>query len=457
PFAMSPNSQQSSPRRPLSAHSIKVELYSDDESPGSRDSLRDDGRKEVGGERVDAGRGRLKAAVGSEVSSPKTASPGPIRLSNGKLQCELCGMVCTGPNVLMVHKRSHTGSVEGEGLDGASRTEAWFSPTGERPFKCNQCGASFTQKGNLLRHIKLHSGEKPFKCNICNYACRRRDALAGHLRTHTVAPQTVGKPFKCAYCSRSYKQQNTLEDHLERCHSYLKSLGRQAAVVTQTAPGTEIMDGMRKSNEKSLLVDRLAMSITKRKRSTPQKSLGEKHMHLELPEAPCDLSSSSEKDEELTSSRPAAAIPAASLHVDGSKKENQQPSPLSPLHPSFPAAQRFGQQQRLPHSRSTASPGQAKDPDWERAGLVPPTLIKKTPGSLLSPTESVQVLDSHGHPVRSFRCLHCHILFLDYVMFTIHMGCHGFRRPFECNICGHSSRDRYEFSSHISRGEHQVG
>ncbi|CAF89203.1 unnamed protein product, partial [Tetraodon nigroviridis] len=303
-----------------------------------------------------------------------------------------------------------------------------------------------------------------------------------------VAPQTVGKPFKCAYCSRSYKQQNTLEDHLERCHSYLKSLGRQRRRA-------EIMDGMRKSNEKSLLVDRLAMSITKRKRSTPQKFLGEKHMHLELPEAPCDLSSSSEKDEELTSSRPAAAIAAASLHVDGSKKENQQPSPLSPLHPSFllrsvlgnsnvsaqgPRAhgvtapgrddQPYGhshtaspngcpdstdtestaeeQSSRapgpigtsnsnhllyrtpgLPHSRSTASPSQAKDPDWERAGLVPPTLIKKTPGSLLSPTESVQVLDSHGHPVRSFRCLHCHILFLDYVMFTIHMGCHASAGP----------------------------
>ncbi len=70
-------------------------------------------------------------------------------------------------------------------------------PSGDRPFQCNQCGVSFTQKGNLLRHIKLHSGEKPFKCPFCSYACRRRDALTGHLRTHSgQAPTTLCNCYK---------------------------------------------------------------------------------------------------------------------------------------------------------------------------------------------------------------------------------------------------------------------
>lgn len=111
----------------------------------------------------------------------------------------------------------------------------------------------------------------------------------------------------------------------------------------------------------------------------------------------------------------------------------------------------------LARSHSTSSPRQAKDldPEWERACPVPPT-IKGSPVSPLSSKEIVQVLDRDGRPVRSFHCRHCRILFLDHVMFTIHMGCHGFRQPLECNICGHRCQDRYEFSSHISRGEHQV-
>lgn len=149
PSARSPNSQQSSPHRSLSglllflfivveffinivyeskcvffpspslcaANSIKVELCSDDESPGApqpenREAVRDDSRRDdpmEEGSAEYAGAGADRGSVYNEMASPNAASPGPIRLANGKLQCEVCGMICIGPNVLMVHKRSHTG------------------------------------------------------------------------------------------------------------------------------------------------------------------------------------------------------------------------------------------------------------------------------------------------------------------------------------------------------------
>lgn len=70
-------------------------------------------------------------------------------------------------------------------------------------------------------------------------------------------------------------------------------------------------------------------------------------------------------------------------------------------------------------------------------------------------SEGFKVLSGEGEQLRAYCCEHCRILFLDHVMYTIHMGCHGFRDPFECNLCGHRSQDRYEFSSHMTRGEHR--
>uniref|UniRef100_A0A3B3DRE9 IKAROS family zinc finger 4 n=1 Tax=Oryzias melastigma TaxID=30732 RepID=A0A3B3DRE9_ORYME len=429
------------------SNSIKVEMCSDDESSGApqpeiKDAVRVDGGKDDRRDPTEEGASefpgvrRNRANIYNDLTSPNSTSPGPIRLPNGKLQCEVCGMICIGPNVLMVHKRSHTG---------------------ERPFQCNQCGASFTQKGNLLRHIKLHSGEKPFKCPICNYACRRRDALAGHLRTHAVSSPTVGKPFKCSYCSRSYKQQSTLEEHLERCHSYLKTLDPQMAINNQKSQESINMETVSKpvlqpSSEKIHFVDRLSVSITKRKRSTPQKFLGEKHMHLDPPEAPYELSSGSEKEGDLMSSAgdSTGLAPSAHSHTTSPNGCPDSTDTESTAEEHTPI---------LPHCHPTSSPNQAKDLDtlWEKGGPVPPSVVKRSPVSPFSPRDTLQVLDRAGRSVRSFYCRHCRILFLDHVMFTIHMGCHGFRQPFECNICGHPSQDRYEFSSHISRGEHQVG
>ncbi|XP_053267805.1 zinc finger protein Eos isoform X3 [Pleuronectes platessa] len=505
PTVSTPNSKETSPSRSLSVNSIKVELYSDEDPGRSTEDER--------GERVEEGGSEQGSeAVGGyrELTNPETIPSGATRLPNGKLKCDVCGMICIGPNVLMVHKRSHTG---------------------ERPFQCNQCGASFTQKGNLLRHIKLHSGEKPFKCPFCSYACRRRDALTGHLRTHAVSSPTVGKPYKCSYCGRSYKQQSTLEEHRERCHSYLQSLeSKQPSSALN--PGEEmrelefIQDSLlQPSADKMAFIDRLANSITKRKRSTPQKFVGQKHIRLNLGDAPYELSAGLDKDGEMHAGeleaphftglggeyagiagprldctgtgtgRGAAGVggrEAAEGHEDLPVGRSHAPSPSNGCQDSTDTESMTDEQCNstapiptlhsnnghhllysnnhnpvpppIAHhrSRDRHSPSHAKEREVERqAGghsAPPPPALAPTPSSPTAPSstsrEAFRVVDSEGRAVRYFRCEHCRVLFLDHVMFTIHMGCHGFRQPFECNICGHRSQDRYEFSSHIVRGEH---
>uniref|UniRef100_A0A4W2BZZ2 C2H2-type domain-containing protein n=1 Tax=Bos indicus x Bos taurus TaxID=30522 RepID=A0A4W2BZZ2_BOBOX len=317
------------------------------------------------------------------------------RPTSGKMNCDVCGLSCISFNVLMVHKRSHTG---------------------ERPFQCNQCGASFTQKGNLLRHIKLHTGEKPFKCHLCNYACQRRDALTGHLRTHSGEKRHC---FDVSY-NPSYMyekesemiQTRMMDQAINNAISYLGAEALRPLVQTPPAPTSEMVPVISSMYP-------IALTRAEMPNGAPQE-LEKKNIHL--------------PEKSLPSERGLSPTNSGHDSTDTDSNHEERQNHIYQQNPMVPPRARNGMPLLKEGPRSY-------------------DLLKPPP---ICPRDSIKVINKEGEVTDVYRCDHCRVLFLDYVMFTIHMGCHGFRDPFECNMCGYRSHDRYEFSSHIARGEHRA-
>uniref|UniRef100_UPI00358F8EE5 DNA-binding protein Ikaros-like isoform X2 n=2 Tax=Myxine glutinosa TaxID=7769 RepID=UPI00358F8EE5 len=431
------------------------------------------------------GRGQNQVGDGVEMETMGTGEDVPEAADTrdqdvGRLSCDICGLSCAGPNVLLVHKRSHTG---------------------ERPFQCTVCGASFTQKGNLLRHLKLHSEEKPFKCSLCNYACRRRDALAGHIKTHA-----VGKPHKCMHCGRSYKQRSSLEEHKERCHgnkqhfvgsSQYQASHQQLPVILKQENNMEnIASSVESDADPSSTYSRLPYSLGKRKSFTPQKLIVEKRRHPGQPDG-CSIQAQipvREQDAvlgQLANKPPqfpfysvdsmglvntSASTPNSDSSInlslrhqsrllwpEGALGSRAMPAVLAMTHGDGPL--RIAE----PRSRSgenVPSPSlSCQDSTDTESGMEERNGVGRNGDNRLGRANAwQQQMQAHGEPYQVFGadgtaarthwCGHCEVLFLDHVMYTIHMGCHGYRNPLECNVCGHRSRDRYEFASHMVRGDH---
>uniref|UniRef100_A0A1D5QLC4 IKAROS family zinc finger 1 n=3 Tax=Catarrhini TaxID=9526 RepID=A0A1D5QLC4_MACMU len=280
----------------------------------------------------------------------------------------------------------------------------------------------------------------------------------------------------------------------------------RVVVIKEETNHSEMAEDLCKiGSERSLVLDRLASNVAKRKSSMPQKFLGDKG----LSDTPYDSSASYEKENEMMKShvmdqainnainylgaeslRPLVQTPPGGSEVvpvispmyqlhkplaEGTPRSNHsaQDSAVENLLLLSKAKLVPSEREASPSNSCQDSTDTESNNEEQRSGLIYLTnhiapharnglSLKEEHRAydlLRAASENSQdalrVVSTSGEQMKVYKCEHCRVLFLDHVMYTIHMGCHGFRDPFECNMCGYHSQDRYEFSSHITRGEHR--
>ncbi|XP_069499049.1 uncharacterized protein [Ambystoma mexicanum] len=113
-------------------------------------------------------------------------------------KCTECGKHFKQASILRQHERNHSG---------------------ERPYDCTECGKQFNWLSNLRQHERNHSGERPYKCTECGKHFNRVSSLRQHARNHSGE-----KPYQCKVCMKSFTQISSMYRH-ERIHSGEKPYG----------------------------------------------------------------------------------------------------------------------------------------------------------------------------------------------------------------------------------------
>lgn len=86
--------------------------------------------------------------------------------------------------------------------------------SGDKPYKCEECGRHFRQWGDLKYHsTSIHSEHKQYQCEYCAKEFARKYSLIVHRRIHTGE-----KNYRCEYCNKTFRASSYLQNH-RRIHT----------------------------------------------------------------------------------------------------------------------------------------------------------------------------------------------------------------------------------------------
>ncbi|KAL1773014.1 zinc finger protein Pegasus isoform X1 [Sigmodon hispidus] len=337
-----------------------------------------------------------------------------------------------------------------------------FERTLERKkLQCPYCSYASERTERLMEHIRMHTGEKPHRCHLCPFASAYERYLEAHMRSHTGE-----KPYKCELCAYRCSYRSNLSHHRRRRHNLLPLTRPRASFSGMKAWGglqnrSNVEDG-----KQGMLITLAPPSVVIQKPDYLS-DLTHKIPNVQNdfcdsmdktsvcglprdPEEPLLMDSSLNEMSALAghlSSLPPDNHNPTSTEVDSSPEENpfmiQQSSAQRSVPKSSPIVLEpppasFSQRDYSPFA------GPSSQPSGHTNTSILGNSQPSTP-ALTLPVEDPQLL---------YHCQHCDTYFADNVLYTIHMGCHGYDNPFQCNICGYNCKNKYDFACHFARGQH---
>lgn len=146
-------------------------------------------------------------------------------INEGKYECHICGKLSKRPKLFEKHMKLHeqdppdsqlTCTVCGKTFQSKLHLRSHSRIHKDRKFLCDFCGKGFCTKTKLNEHKRTHTGEKPYSCNKCDYSSTQRGNLRLHMKVHDKEKTLPEKqPYKCKHCNYTVNRVSYFLQHMK--------------------------------------------------------------------------------------------------------------------------------------------------------------------------------------------------------------------------------------------------